>query len=67
MNVTIKVINMQLTDVERLKEHLLFHKAIYQAIKSRDLDRAIEKTEEHMLEVARQYSGIKRKKDNRKK
>ena len=61
MNVTIKVINLQLTDVERLKKHLSFHKAIYQAIKSRDLDRAIKKTEEHMLEVARQYSGIKRK------
>jgi GntR family transcriptional repressor for pyruvate dehydrogenase complex len=62
MNVTIKVINMQLTDAERLKKHLLFHKAIYQAIKSRDLDRAIKKTEEHMLEVAHQYSGIIRKK-----
>ena len=61
MNVTIKVINVQLTDVERLKKHLLFHKAIYQAIKNHDLDRAIEKTEEHMLEVPRQYSGIKRK------
>jgi GntR family transcriptional regulator, transcriptional repressor for pyruvate dehydrogenase complex len=62
MNVTVKVINVQLTDVERLKRHLLFHKAIYKAIKSRDLERAIQKTEEHMLVVARQYSAdIKRK------
>lgn len=66
MNVTVKVINVQLTDVERLKKHLLFHKAIYRAIKSRDLERAIEKTEEHVLEVAHQYSDIIRKKDNNK-
>jgi GntR family transcriptional repressor for pyruvate dehydrogenase complex len=35
MNVTVKVLNLQLTDVERLKKHLSFHKAIYKAIKSR--------------------------------
>jgi GntR family transcriptional regulator, transcriptional repressor for pyruvate dehydrogenase complex len=58
MNVTVKVINLQLTNIERLKRHLSFHKAIYSAIKDHDLDRAIKKTEEHMLEVARQYSGI---------
>jgi GntR family transcriptional repressor for pyruvate dehydrogenase complex len=61
MNVTVKVLNLQLTDVERLKKHVSFHKAIYKAIKSRNLERAIEETEKHMLEVARQYSGIKRK------
>lgn len=61
MNVTVKVINLQLTNVERLKKHLSFHKAIYSAIKDHDLDRAIQKTEEHMLEVAHQYSGIIRK------
>jgi GntR family transcriptional regulator, transcriptional repressor for pyruvate dehydrogenase complex len=61
MNVTVKVINLQLTNVERLKRHLSFHKAIYNAIKDRDLDRAIKKTEEHMLQVAHQYSDDKRK------
>ena len=62
MNVTVKVINPQLTNVERLKRHLTFHKAIYNAIKDHDLDCAIKKTEEHMLEVARQYSGVIHKK-----
>jgi GntR family transcriptional regulator, transcriptional repressor for pyruvate dehydrogenase complex len=62
MNVTVKVLNLKLTDVERLKKHLLFHKAIYKAIKERDLERAIEKIEGHMLEVAHQYSSIIRKK-----
>jgi GntR family transcriptional regulator, transcriptional repressor for pyruvate dehydrogenase complex len=65
MNVTVKVINPQLTNVERLKKHLSFHKAIYKALESRDLERAIEETEKHMLEVARQYFGIMRKKDNK--
>jgi DNA-binding FadR family transcriptional regulator len=62
MNVTVKVLNLQLTDTERLKKHLSFHKAIYKAIESRELDRAIKETEKHMLEVAHQYSGIIRKK-----
>jgi DNA-binding FadR family transcriptional regulator len=61
MNVTVKVLNLQLTDTERLKKHLSFHKAIYKAIESRELDRAIKETEKHMLEVAHQYSGIIRK------
>jgi len=62
MNVTVKVLNLQLTDVDRLRKHFSSHKAIYKAIKSRDLECAIKKTEEHMLEVAHQYSGIIRKK-----
>jgi GntR family transcriptional repressor for pyruvate dehydrogenase complex len=62
MNVTVKVLNLKLTDVERLKKHLSFHKTIYKAIKSRDLECAMEETEKHMLEVAHQYSGMMRKK-----
>ncbi len=58
MNVTIKVIDRKLTDMERLKKHLAFHKAIYKAVQDRDLDAAIAKMEEHMLDVAQQYSGV---------
>jgi GntR family transcriptional regulator, transcriptional repressor for pyruvate dehydrogenase complex len=60
MNVTVRVINPQLTDIEHLKKHVSLHKAIYKAIKSHNLERAIEETEKHMLEVAHQYSGIMR-------
>ncbi|HEY9753704.1 MAG TPA: FadR/GntR family transcriptional regulator [Oculatellaceae cyanobacterium] len=62
MNVTSKVIDRQLTDMQRLKKHLSFHKLIYEAVKNRDLDTAISKMEEHMLNVARQYSGVIRRK-----
>ncbi len=58
MNVTVKVIDRKLTDMERLKKHLAFHKAIYKAVRERDLDAAIAKMEEHMLDVANQYSGV---------
>lgn len=61
VNVTVRVINSELTDMERLRKHLFFHKAIYKAIQNHDLDTAIGKMEEHMLEVARQYSGKIRK------
>jgi GntR family transcriptional regulator, transcriptional repressor for pyruvate dehydrogenase complex len=66
MNVTAKVLDLKLTDVERLKKHVSFHKAIFNAIKNRDLDGAIEQMEEHMLVVAHQYSGIIRKKNIKK-
>jgi len=67
VNVTVKVIDRKLTDMERLKKHLQFHKAIYKAIQDRDLDAAIGKMEEHMLDVAHQYSGVIRKRNHRTK
>jgi len=65
VNVTVKVINRKLTDMERLRKHLSFHKAIYKAIRDRDLDAAIAKMEEHMLDVAHQYSGVIRKRNQK--
>ena len=50
MNVTVKVLNLQIDRYERLKKHLSFHKAIYKAIESRELDRAIK-------EDGRTYAG----------
>ena len=65
VNVTVKVINRKLTDMERLRKHLSFHKAIYKAIQDSDLDAAIAKMEEHMLDVAHQYSGVIRKRNQK--
>jgi GntR family transcriptional regulator, transcriptional repressor for pyruvate dehydrogenase complex len=65
-NVTIKVLDLKLTDMERIRKHLASHKAIYQAIKSHDLDKAIKAMENHLLDVKIQYSGLFRKiKNNR--
>lgn len=62
VNVTIKVLDLKMTNMERLKKHLSSHKAIYKAIKNRDLDLAIKAMEKHMLDVARQYSGVLQRK-----
>ncbi len=57
MNVTIKVIDRKLTDIQRLKKHLSYHKAIYEAFRDHNLAAAISTMEEHLLHVAAQYSG----------
>lgn len=62
VNVTAKVLDVKLTDMERLKKHLMSHKAIYKAIKNHDLDQAIKAMEKHMLDIPRQYSGVFQKK-----
>jgi GntR family transcriptional regulator, transcriptional repressor for pyruvate dehydrogenase complex len=55
MNVTSKVINTKWIDIERLKKHMIFHKAILQGLKDHDLDMALKKMEEHMREVGQYY------------
>jgi GntR family transcriptional regulator, transcriptional repressor for pyruvate dehydrogenase complex len=64
-NVTIKVLDLKLTDMERLKKHLSSHKAIYKAIKNHDLDMAIKAMEKHLLDVKIQYSTVFRKRKSK--
>lgn len=68
INVTVRVFNIQAgsPDISHLKKHVLSHRDIYKAIKSGNLKSAIEKMEEHLLEVAHQYSPTVRKKNIKK-
>jgi GntR family transcriptional regulator, transcriptional repressor for pyruvate dehydrogenase complex len=67
VSVTAKVLDLKLTDMERLKKHFSSHKAIYQAIKSHDLDMATEAMEKHMLDIEYQYSGVINKRKHKMK
>jgi GntR family transcriptional repressor for pyruvate dehydrogenase complex len=64
VNVTVKVLDFKLTDLERHKKHLSSHKTIYKAIKSHDLDMATKAMEKHILDVEHQYSGVLYKRKN---
>jgi DNA-binding GntR family transcriptional regulator len=66
IEVTARLLRPTNIDLERLKEHGLSHRALYEALKKRDRDRGMRILEEHMLEVETLFArelGTKKEKE----
>ena len=55
IDVTRKVIKPRRISVDRLKKHVSFYRSVHQALASRDFAVALQKLNEHMIEVKEQY------------
>jgi DNA-binding FadR family transcriptional regulator len=66
IEVTARLLSPTNIDPERLKEHGLSHRSLYEALKNRDRDRGLRILEEHMLEVEGLFArelGMQKKKE----